>query len=96
MKTAAGGLFVENYFNPRLEPGSGTRSVLNCGMELGFIGVTIMRNYGNHVTTTVFSEGKHSGLYRGVQYFSCAQNFGIFTEPHRLVKICHPRRYVSS
>ncbi|XP_063692678.1 tubulin-specific chaperone E-like [Bolinopsis microptera] len=37
-------------------------------------------------------EGNHSGLYRGTQYFTCSKKCGIFTETHRLVKVCHPRR----
>ena len=41
-------------------------------------------------------EGKHNGLYRGVQYFSCSKNRGIFTETHKLVKVCRPRRLVWS
>ena len=36
--------------------------------------------------------GKHSGLYRGIQYFSCSNKHGIFTQPHKLVKVCRPRR----
>ncbi|KAL5247432.1 hypothetical protein ACHWQZ_G019343 [Mnemiopsis leidyi] len=38
------------------------------------------------------ADGKHSGLYRGVQYFSCPKKCGIFTETHKLVKVCRPRR----
>jgi len=37
-------------------------------------------------------EGRHTGLYKGTEYFTCSRNCGIFTQPFKLVKVCNVRK----